>query len=73
MGNRVLLTVIAVGLVLTGTGCAKERSSACAIEECYRLVSCVEECGGPVIQSSCCACPEGSFDDIECPPSGGGS
>ena len=72
MRNRLLLAA-AVGLVLTGTGCEEERSEACVIEECYRLVSCVEECGGPVTQSSCCPCPEGSFDDIECPSAGGGS
>lgn len=72
MRNRVLLAA-AVGLVLTGAGCEGKSPETCVIEECYRSVSCVEECGGPVIQSSCCSCPEGSFDDLECPPAGGGS
>lgn len=39
----------------------------CDIPECFRAVVCVAECGGPVLQSGCCACPEGSFDDITCP------
>lgn len=73
MGKRVFLAATALGLVLAGTGCAETSSEACAIVECYRAVSCVEECGGPVIQSSCCACPEGSFDDIECGSEGAGS
>lgn len=72
MGKRVLLAAV-VGLVLAGAGCEGKSPEVCAIEECYRLVSCVEECGGPVIQSGCCPCPKGSFDDIECPSAAGGS
>lgn len=38
---------------------------------CFRAVECVERCGGPVLQSSCCPCPSGTFDSIECGVGGG--
>lgn len=40
--------------------------------ECFRAIDCVETCGGEVLQSGCCPCPEGTFDDIECSADGGG-
>jgi hypothetical protein len=44
---------------------------------CLRAIECVERCGGPVLQSSCCPCPSGTFDSFECgvggaPGTGGG-
>jgi hypothetical protein len=72
MGKSFSVAATLTGLLLAAAGCGETKSGACPIEECYRLITCVEECGGPVIQSSCCACPEGSFDDIGCPPEGGG-
>jgi hypothetical protein len=38
--------------------------------ECVRAVNCVEKCGGPVIQSGCCDCPSGTFDDFDCTDGG---
>ena len=72
MGRSFFLATALTGLLLPGTGCGESKSGACPIEECYRLIRCVEECGGPVIQSSCCACPEGSFDAVSCSPEGAG-
>jgi hypothetical protein len=72
MWKTLLGAAMAAGLMLMGAGCSNGGAAECAIEECYRLVNCVEECGGPVIQSSCCACPEGTVDDIDCPSEGGG-
>jgi hypothetical protein len=72
MGKSFFLVAIAAGLMLAGTGCDDSGPEGCPIEECYRAIHCVEECGGPVIQSSCCACPAGSFDDIGCDSEGGG-
>lgn len=40
--------------------------------ECFRAIDCVETCGGEVLQSGCCPCPEGTFDDLECSADGGG-
>ncbi len=34
--------------------------------ECFRAVSCVAVCGGPVIDCGCCGCAEGSIDSITC-------
>jgi hypothetical protein len=68
-----LLAACAVGLVVAAKRCEGKRPETCAIVGSYRSVSCVEACGGPVIQSSCRACPEGSFDVIECPSSAAGS
>jgi hypothetical protein len=73
MGKRIFLAATAAGLILAGAGCGESNSEACVIKECYRAVSCVEECGGPVIQSSCCSCPEGTVDEIDCASAGGGS
>ncbi len=39
--------------------------------QCLRAVTCVKECGGMVVQSGCCPCPEGTFDDISCRQDGG--
>lgn len=66
------LAAAAAGLMLAGTGCDGSPPQDCLIPECYRPINCVEECGGPVIQSSCCACPEGTFDDIDCASETGG-
>ena len=49
-----------------GCGCQKA-PTRCDIPECFRAVNCVAECGGPILQSSCCPCPKGTFDDIVCP------
>ena len=56
-----------LGVVLLG-GCGSEEppASDCGISECLRNIECVAECGGPVLSSGCCACPEGSFDSILC-------
>jgi hypothetical protein len=45
----------------------------CEIVQCIRPIDCVEECGGPVLKSSCCPCDEGTFDNFECDGGGGGS
>lgn len=39
--------------------------------ECFRAVNCVKVCGGAVLQSGCCPCPEGTFDDLVCSMDGG--
>ena len=39
--------------------------------ECFRAVNCVKVCGGTVLQSGCCPCPEGTFDDLVCSMDGG--
>jgi hypothetical protein len=48
-----------------GCGCQTE-PTRCEIPECFRAVNCVTECGGPILSSSCCPCPKGTFDDIVC-------
>ncbi|HEY6560818.1 MAG TPA: hypothetical protein VI072_26255 [Polyangiaceae bacterium] len=47
-----------------GCGCVKVPT--CNITTCFRAIECVNSCGGPVIQSGCCACPPPSFDNIVC-------
>ncbi len=45
----------------------------CETIECFRAVECVERCGGPVVQSSCCPCPSGLLDElVDCPSTGSG-
>ena len=34
--------------------------------ECVRAINCVKACGGEVVQSGCCPCPEGTFDSMTC-------
>ncbi len=36
---------------------------------CFKPTDCVSSCDGPIVQSSCCACPAGTFDLLECKPS----
>lgn len=48
-----------------GCGC-QTAPVRCDIPECFRPINCVTECGGPILSSSCCACPKGTFDDIVC-------
>jgi hypothetical protein len=69
-----MLMSVASVVLLAGCGNAPPEPSGavgggpqCTIPECFRAVVCVAECGGPVLQSGCCPCPEGSFDDITCP------
>jgi hypothetical protein len=73
MGKSLFLVVIAAGLLLLGARCDDAGVADCMIPECYRAINCVEECGGRVIQSSCCACPAGTFDDIDCDAGSGDS
>jgi len=49
---------------------AVNAAPTCDIPECFRPVECVAECGGPILSSSCCPCPEGQLDrlvDCEAP------
>jgi hypothetical protein len=48
-----------------GCGCQKVPTD-CRDIQCFRAINCVKECGGPVVQSGCCPCPAGTFDDISC-------
>lgn len=50
----------------TEGGAAPGGGADCEEVDCFRALVCVETCGGPVIQASCCPCPEGTFDSIEC-------
>lgn len=53
-----------------GTDAGAPPGPACAAgpcpPECFRAVSCVAVCGGPVIDCGCCGCAEGSIDSITC-------
>lgn len=51
-------------------GCVSGVPGDCG--ECVRAVKCVEKCGGEVVQSGCCPCPDGTFDDFECNAGSGG-
>lgn len=42
----------------------------CATTPCVRAVRCVSACGGAVVQSGCCPCPAGTFDDLVCRDAG---
>ncbi len=42
----------------------------CATTPCVRAVQCVSACGGAVVQSGCCPCPAGTFDDLVCRDAG---
>lgn len=54
-----------------GSGGSGASTSSDDCGECFRAVECVEMCGGEVLQSGCCACPSGTFDNIDCPSAGG--
>src|SRR5687768_466485 len=54
-------------------GSSSNTEPNCEMIECLRAVECVETCGGPVIQASCCPCPDGLLDElVECPSGGEG-
>jgi hypothetical protein len=48
-----------------GCGCQKPKKT-CEIAECFRAVTCVTSCGGPVVSSGCCPCDPPAFDSIQC-------
>jgi hypothetical protein len=54
------LALSAVASVLGAQGCSSGG------QECFRAVTCVKQCGGPVVQSGCAACPSGTFDSLQC-------
>jgi len=54
-------------------GSTSNTDPTCETIECFRAVECVEQCGGPVVQASCCACPDGLLDSLVDCPSGGGN
>jgi hypothetical protein len=53
-----------------GTSHGSTGSSTGGCGECFRAIQCVKMCGGPVVQSGCCPCPAGTFDDITCMDAG---
>jgi hypothetical protein len=55
----------------TGTGGGSGAAQSCTIQECFRAVSCVLECGQEPISVSCCPCSAPAFDDIRCSGTGG--
>jgi hypothetical protein len=38
----------------------------CNIVECFRAYTCVQQCGGAVVRSSCCACEPPLIDSLDC-------
>lgn len=63
-----LASSVALGFAILFGGCKDE----CQEVECIRGVICVEECGGKVVSSGCCPCPEGTIDSIACEGGTGG-
>ncbi|GAB4112232.1 MAG: hypothetical protein OHK0013_48220 [Sandaracinaceae bacterium] len=45
---------------------AGECDPAACTPTCFRAITCVKACGGPVTECGCCACAPGSFDAIAC-------
>lgn len=59
-----------------GTGVMDEgecpTESDCEQIQCLRAVNCAASCGGDIVQSGCCPCPEGMVDvEIDCKACGG--
>jgi len=46
-------------------------ASGCEISECLRANVCLDQCGGKVVSSGCCACGEGTVDELSCSTAGG--
>jgi hypothetical protein len=60
---------VVMAAVLLIHGCSEEEpGDDCG--QCARAIDCVEYCGGPVLQSGCCPCPSGTFDDWQCRDAG---
>jgi len=55
---------------LNGSGKAGAGSS-CEISECLRANVCLDRCGGKVLYSGCCACAEGTVEELSCMTTGG--
>ena len=45
--------------------------SDCENIECFRANVCLDRCGGKVVYSGCCACGEGTVEELSCMTSGG--
>lgn len=59
-----------------GTGVMDEgecpTESDCEQVQCLRAVNCAASCGGEIVQSGCCPCPDGMVDvEIDCKVCGG--
>ena len=61
----VLTSPLSLPALFTGCSSTTPPPASCP-EECLRAVSCVEACGDEPVQSGCCPCPEGTFDDNTC-------
>jgi len=45
--------------------------SGCENSECFRANVCLDRCGGKVLYTGCCACGEGTVEELSCMTSGG--
>ena len=73
-----VMTMMLFGAALS-TDCGDSTSSGgggagggCDIPECFAPVECVEQCGGPIVQSGCCPCDSGLTDVLDCGAGGAG-
>jgi hypothetical protein len=55
--------VLAFVWIAFAPGCKEE----CGEGTCFQQTECVETCGGEIVQTGCCACPEGTVDRAKCP------
>jgi len=72
-GRGLAWLVVLAGLAPAAWSCSGGADGDDDCGQCFRAVTCVEECGGEAVQVGCCACPDASFDDIECAGGGGGA
>jgi hypothetical protein len=66
----------ACAAAIAGTGVLDDgecpTESDCEQVQCLRAVNCAATCGGDIVQSGCCPCPDGMVDvEIECKACGG--
>ncbi|MET0794365.1 MAG: hypothetical protein ABW061_22775 [Polyangiaceae bacterium] len=54
-----------------GGGKADGGAPSCDQVECFRANVCLDQCGGKVLYSGCCACGEGTVEELSCGAAGG--
>ena len=72
MGSGGTTASAGLGGTIGGAAGTSGSASGCATSECFRANVCLDECGGKVVYTGCCACAPPLVEELTCSTGSGG-